>query len=354
MKRSIVLLYILLVCTIYSVAQAKIETALDTAKILIGGRASLKVSVEVPEKVYPVFPKIKIQQDLTPGIEVLSIKYDTVNNGSNKRYNATYMLTAWEKNTYKIPSLVITVAGKKLKTKDFLLTVNEILINKKQAQPKPSDPVVEVPFAWFDLIPAFLFLLISVIGFVIGYTLYKRIILNKRLSLPKKKVISLSPYEEALKELDELRQKVSVITNQKIYYTKIIDIIKMYIHKRFYINALEMTSGEILKVLKVQADTAELEELSNLFSTADLVKFAKYSTSETDKEYYLSNVIRFIEDTKIVTEKTNIEINTEKELEDVKLKGRSKIVVKSIAIGIVVLSIALFIYACYELYTVVI
>lgn len=97
MKRSLVLLYILLVSTIFCVAQTNIKAELDTTKILIGGRTSLKVSVEVPENVHPIFPSFKLQQELTPGVEVLSIKCDTINNIDNKLYITTYILTAWEK-----------------------------------------------------------------------------------------------------------------------------------------------------------------------------------------------------------------------------------------------------------------
>lgn len=51
MKRSIVLLYILLVCSIFSVAHVSLKTELDAKRILIGGRAALKISIEVPKNV---------------------------------------------------------------------------------------------------------------------------------------------------------------------------------------------------------------------------------------------------------------------------------------------------------------
>ena len=35
-----------------------------------------------------------------------------------------------------------------------------------------------------------------------------------------------------------------------------------------------------------------------MFATADLVKFAKYSTQNNEKDYYLGNVVDYIEETK--------------------------------------------------------
>ena len=354
MKRSLVLLYILLVSTIFCVAQTNIKAELDTTKILIGGRTSLKVSVEVHENVHPIFPSFKLQQELTPGVEVLSIKCDTINNIDNKLYITTYILTAWEKNTYKIPSLTITVAGKKLNTKDFLLTVNEIPINKKHAQPKPADTIVEIPFAWLDLIPTFLYLIASIFGLVISYLLYRRMKKNKGINMPKKKIVKLSPYEEALKAINDLKGEAKDVIDQKNYYTKITTVIRLYIYKQFGINALEMTSGEIIEALSCQVTTSKIDELSNLFLTADLVKFAKYSTSETDKEYYLSNVASFIEDTKIAINETNLEPNIETEQEEARLEARNKTITKVIIIAILMLSIALLGYTFYEAFTIVI
>lgn len=112
-----------------------------------------------------------------------------------------------------------------------------------------------------------------------------------------------------------------------------------------------MTSGEIIEALSSQVTTSKIDELSNLFLTADLVKFAKYSTSETDKEYYLSNVASFIEDTKIAINETP---NIETEQEEARLEARNKTITKVIIIAILMLSIALLGYTFYEAFTIVI
>ena len=47
-----------------------------------------------------------------------------------------------------------------------------------------------------------------------------------------------------------------------------------------------------------KGDREKIEELERVFATADLVKFAKYSTQDNEKDYYLGNVVEFIEETK--------------------------------------------------------
>ena len=56
---------------------------------------------------------------------------------------------------------------------------------------------------------------------------------------------------------------------------------------------MEMTSGEIIERLMASHDRAAIEELKELFNTADLVKFAKYSTliNENDKNHCQCNRI---------------------------------------------------------------
>lgn len=355
MKRSIVLLYILLVCSIFSVAHVSLKTELDTKRILIGGRAALKVSIEVPKNVSPIFPKFKIRQEIVPGIEILNIKRDTITNNTNKGYSVTYILTSWDKNTYKIPSLPVIVEGKTFMSKEFLLTVDEIKINKKQAHQKPSDTIIDVPFKWIDLIPSFLYFIISFIGFIVCFILYKRIIKKNKFIPLKSRAIKLSPYEESMKALNRLRDKSKNITDQKKYYTKITEIIRWYIYKQFNINSLEMTSEEIIESLKAQCDDLKINELQNLFSTADLVKFAKFSTSENDKEYYLSKVVCFIEDTKAAIVETNIDSSVEDKNNDNRLKvNYRRTIIKSIIYIVALVSIVLLLYACYKFYTIVI
>ena len=61
---------------------------------------------------------------------------------------------------------------------------------------------------------------------------------------------------------------------------------------------MEMTSSDIIFHLKESGDQKMIAELTELFQTADLVKFAKYSTLINENDLNLVNAVNFIDQTK--------------------------------------------------------
>ena len=101
---------------------------------------------------------------------------------------------------------------------------------------------------------------------------------NRQSILPfKKPEPKLPPHEQAIKELDEIKQqKLWQQGRSKEYYTLITDTLRRYIVDRFGINAMEMTSGEILDIIRKQQEaTSVYESLKQIMQLADFVKFAK-------------------------------------------------------------------------------
>ena len=94
---------------------------------------------------------------------------------------------------------------------------------------------------------------------------------------------------------------MSVSEDQKTYYTLLTDVLRKYIKARFGFNAMEMTSTEIISRLQQEEDRKMIDELNELFMTADLVKFAKHNPLMNENDANLLNAIDFINDTKILT-----------------------------------------------------
>ena len=72
----------------------------------------------------------------------------------------------------------------------------------------------------------------------------------------------------------------------KLFYSEISEIIRRYLENRFFINALEETSTEILQEIKNE-DVAEeqFKILQSFLHLSDFVKFAKYiPTSDENDE----------------------------------------------------------------------
>ena len=107
------------------------------------------------------------------------------------------------------------------------------------------------------------------------------------------------PHIVALRSLDRIRgEKLWQKGNQKQYYTEITDTLRVYIEQRFGIKTIERTSNEILVDLSVKdLAPSDYEALKDLFGTADLVKFAKYSATEAENENAVPVAVRFVNDT---------------------------------------------------------
>ncbi|MCD8072963.1 MAG: hypothetical protein LUE10_07330 [Alistipes sp.] len=117
--------------------------------------------------------------------------------------------------------------------------------------------------------------------------------------LGKPKVVD-PPHVAAIKALEALHnQKLWQNNRHKQYYTGITDILRSYLEKRYFIQAMEMTSDEILGSLKGrEIPEKSYGELTGILRTADLVKFAKYQPDAETNENIYTHAYYFVEETK--------------------------------------------------------
>ena len=133
----------------------------------------------------------------------------------------------------------------------------------------------------------------------VTYYLYLRLRDNKPIIKTIRIVKRLLPHQKAMKEIEQIKaDKMVSSENSKEYYTKLTDTLRKYIEERYGFNAMEMTSSEIIDKLTATQDENAISELRQLFLTADLVKFAKYSTLINENDRNLVNAIDFINQTK--------------------------------------------------------
>ncbi|RLB85332.1 MAG: hypothetical protein DRH24_02350 [Deltaproteobacteria bacterium] len=113
----------------------------------------------------------------------------------------------------------------------------------------------------------------------------------------KKEKISLfvSPDEAAFKLLDELNGYTA--SNGREFYFKLSAGLRKYILGRFGIDALEMTSEELLpRVFELKLDTDLKKEIKNFLYSSDTVKFAgkpaKQEKMESDLKFAKDFVLK--------------------------------------------------------------
>ena len=157
------------------------------------------------------------------------------------------------------------------------------------------------PFVLADYYPWIFGVLLTLFLICVVAYVIKRM-RNRQSILPfKKPEPKLPPHEQAIKELDEIKQqKLWQQGRSKEYYTLITDTLRRYIVDRFGINAMEMTSGEILDIIRKQQEaTSVYESLKQIMQLADFVKFAKMNPLPDENDLSLMNAYLFINQTKV-------------------------------------------------------
>lgn len=127
----------------------------------------------------------------------------------------------------------------------------------------------------------------------------------------------------ALRELDRIKEEKLWQTEEiKAYYSLVSDTLRTYIEDRFNIQAMEYTTDETIRAFeqrKTLVSGKSFEELKNILTLADLVKFAKYRPLPDDHNLTLMNAYLFVNQTK-KEEKKQSQPTDDREGEDVVLK----------------------------------
>ena len=339
--RKYIVIFILLILAVVSHAQVLVTASVDSTKILIGGRSHYFITVYAPKGTKISFPKFNNKKEIVSDVEVLSAKSDTADANGKVRIRRIYTITAWDAKRYTIPAQKVIVGGTTKTTGNVALDIQAVPIDTVKSTPMPPDDIQKVPFSWGEWVPVILVIVLALILICIVFYLY-RILCHKKNGRTPKNTRVLSYYEQAKQDLSEIAANKMLYAEQKDYYTDVTNVLRKYISQRYNINALEMTSHEILESMK---DVCDVSELKVVFNTADLVKFAKYSTDANDMTYYLDSIVHFIDSTKVEEPKEVIE-EPKENISDTRSRKTIKL-----AIGLLlVTSVALLIYAAFEAY----
>ena len=355
MKRIFIFI-ILTVCTLASMAQVSVEAKIDSLEMVIGQQTDVTVTVTAKEGDQVEFPNFKPLQQIIPGVEIVESGPMTTSGKSDGSclFQRTYTLTSFDGKLYYLPPFAVKVNGKEYKSKSLALKVLEIEVDTTNVDKffGPKD-VQDNPFSWQEWSVIFWLSLIMLAMISITYYLYLRLRDNKPIVAKIRIIKRLLPHQKAMKEIEAIKaDKMVMSENQKEYYTKLTDTLRKYIEERYGFRAMEMTSSEIIDRLTETQDSQALDELRLLFNTADLVKFAKYSTLINENDMNLVNAIEFINKTKVenqveeIVEKPQM---TQEEVRSVKTRRTLKIIIVTLAVA----SAAILIFEIYSLYNLV-
>ena len=286
-------------------------TKADSVHMLMGSRTILHLTLEPVGNCQAVFPALP--REWTPFLEVLDQKTDTVygDQGKIQALHQQITLTSFVADTLWIPSLSVQVFQNGnpeplVYTSDSLPIIIDPTVIDTTGTIKDIADIAKEPYTLREMLPLLLVLFGVAAVVVGGLFLIKYIVRKRRQHEPLfsfRNKPEIPPYQEALEALEDLRKKHLWQDNRvKEYYSELTDIVREYINKRYHIPATEMTSGDICQHLvaieaedKLEQDL--IDELQDLFSRSDLVKFAKQQPLPDEHERSMKQSVRFVSET---------------------------------------------------------
>lgn len=282
-------------------AQVVVEAKLDTAYILIGDQVRLNVTCKVGSRQRVDFPYYQPQEELTPGVEVVDNgRTDTTIIDGGRRVSLTrhYTITSFDSALYTLPPFKVKVDGKEYASSGNIgLKVNTVEVDTVHVDRfRGPHAVVDNPFIW-SWKP-------SLLALTAWFSALVFVILLIRRSDPRlitRKIVIPPPtpaHVTALKGIEQIKQKGH--SDPKAYYMELTDTLRDYIQQRFGFSAKEMTTQEIIDELYANEHEGALRELQEILLTADLVKFAKHTTSLGEQDRSLVQALDYVQATKYI------------------------------------------------------
>ena len=106
------------------------------------------------------------------------------------------------------------------------------------------------------------------------------------------------PWEIALESLQRLKtRKLWEQGLEKDYFTELTDILREYLYGRFGINAMEMTTRQIMDKIYESDLRDKRDYVKQILNVADFVKFAKVRPLPADSIAAYDNAVKFVEET---------------------------------------------------------
>ena len=282
-----------------------VSAAIDSTTLFIGDQTDLhlRATCEVGEQVQMPL----LNDNLIPGIEIVDrtiIDTTQLKNG-RVQYDQYMTLTSFEDSLFYIAPLPFVSSGDTVWSESLMLNVVQPFeMDSTDIAITDIKGIYKAPIWWWGIF-RWVLLALAIAGIGIG-GYYLISYLRRRYGDMPAVVVPTEPLrpadEVALEKLDAIReQKIWQSGQVKEYYTQLTDVVREYIARRFEVSSTEQTSDETLRAMRVLlTDKKELyDNLRKMLTLADLVKFAKWTTTPDENEISLRNAYTFVKETSV-------------------------------------------------------
>jgi len=285
-----------------------VSATIDSTTIFLGDQTDLHLQVQAAKEDKVQFPIYGAA--LIPEVEIVDRTIiDTTQLADGRvQYDQYLTLTSFKDSLYLIPGLAFPVGRDTFFSDNITLNVVQPFEMDTTNAITDIKPIQKAPIWWWGII-RWILLGLLLAGLGVGIYYLVRYIQRKKGILPDVPAEPARPAEEvALERLDQIKEaKLWQAGKVKEYHTELTDVVREYIASRFEVRSTEKTSDETLRemkpVLKEQVDL--YQRLKQMLTLADLVKFAKWSTTPDENETALLTAYDFVHQTTIKPEERN-------------------------------------------------
>ena len=294
--------------------EISVKATLEPNEILIGQQSTYKLELIQPATEKVSWPQFS--DTLATNVQILEkLKTDTAKISDGRISITTeYLVSSYDSGFYYVPEFLFETATEKVTSNPVGLTVNTVQVNEQTDDINAEKNIMSAPFSWIELARWSGIVLAAVLIIAIIVLLLMRFVFNKKVTiLPETPEVVLPAHVVALQKLEQIKtEKIWQQGQIKQFYTDITDVIREYLSGAYCINAMEMTTDEIVALVKKNKDLDEIRlVLKDMLELSDLVKFAKFVPLENENE-------KAVLDAFMIVEKTTKEEETEEKQEQEK------------------------------------
>lgn len=285
-----------------------VSAAIDSTTLFIGDQTDLhlRATCEVGEQVQmPV-----LTEQLVNGIEIVdrTIVDTTTLQDGRVQYNQYLTLTSFQDSLFYIEPLAFMSGDDTVWSESLMLNVVQPFeMDSTDMAITDIKDIYKAPIWWWGIL-RWVLLALAIVGIGVGGYYLITYLRNRYGNAPTTDVPTepLRPAEEvALEKLDAIReQKIWQNGQVKEYHTQLTDVVREYIARRFEVSSTEKTSDETLRAMRgLLSEKKELyDDLRKMLTLADLVKFAKWTTTPDENELSLRSAYTFVKETTYIEE----------------------------------------------------
>ena len=302
-KTVLFLIFALMAATGLKAQNVEVEGKVNDTKVQVGKPFTLDLSLKVP---YGWFVE---WNDFA--IDTLSEQIDIIKRGnvertadadSNVIVKQQLTLMTFDTGQIQLPAVGLTYAQSfddPMRLQAFTEPIDLYATTMVVDTLQPYKPIVEpiaAPIQMKEVFPwllAVLLLALAVFG-VWYWRKHRKTKVDAEGNITRGPVIP--PYDKAVGDLKRLREeKMWQSGKVKEYFSSLTDIAREYIEGQFGVNAVEMTTDDILNEIKpLHFKRETYDKLKDTMEVADLVKFAKYSASTLESDTALTSMTEFV------------------------------------------------------------